>query len=194
MPLKDFERALVWHCSPVLVGLKAAGLLSLPAEEEQSLHRLAGKYNALLEEKGLRFLPLCRCRTRQLLLIYREEPLTRALEHPAARSILQRNGYPVGEPLSRLLRRLMDRMETAEDFPHEIGLFLGYPPEDVEGFLNDPGGTGCQLCGCWKVYHDAEGARRRFRQFRRCRDLLWARIERGDSLIGLMGGCSKAVA
>lgn len=182
MRREDFERAMVWHCAPVLVGLKAAGLLSLGVENEGELPELAGRYNVLLEEKGLRFLPLFRCRNRQLLLIYREEPLTRALERPMACTILVKAGYPVGEPLPRLLRK-----QTSEKFPHEVGLFLDYPPEDVEGFLNDPGGMGCQLCGCWKVYHDAEGARRRFRQFRQCRNLLWARIERGDSLIRIMG-------
>lgn len=187
----DFERALVWHCAPVLVGLKAAGLLSLTMENEGMLPEMAGKYNVLLAGNGLRFLPLCRCGSRRLLLVYREEPLARALECPAACAILHRAGYPVGEPLPRLLGRLMERMETAEEFPHEIGLFLGYPPEDVEGFLNDPGGRGCRLCGCWKVYHDAEGARRRFRQFRQCRDLLWARLERGDSLIRMMGAGPK---
>ncbi|MEA4955834.1 MAG: DUF3793 family protein [Pseudoflavonifractor sp.] len=124
----------------------------------------------------------------------RQEEFERALECPAARAILQEAGYPVGGTLPHLLRRLMERMEKAKDFPHEIGLFLDYPPEDVEGFLNDPGGMGCQLCGCWKVYHDAEGARRRFRQFRLCRDLLWARMERGNSLTGLMGDSSKTAA
>lgn len=180
MRREDFERAMVWHCAPVLVGLKAAGVLSLAAESEGELTGLAERYNVLLEEKGLRFLPLCRCRNRQLLLIYREEPLTRALERPMACTILVKAGYPVGEPLPRLLWKLMERIETSEEFPHEVGLFLDYPPEDVEGFLNDPGGMGCQLCGCWKVYHDAEGVRRRFRQFRQCRQCrnpLWARIE-----------------
>ena len=34
----DFERALVWHCAPVLVGLKAAGLLSLTMENLSLIH------------------------------------------------------------------------------------------------------------------------------------------------------------
>ena len=75
----DFERALVWHCAPVLVGLKAAGLLSLTMENGGMLPEMAGKYNVLLAGNGLRFLPLCRCGRRRLLLVYREEPLARAL-------------------------------------------------------------------------------------------------------------------
>ena len=58
MRREDFERAMVWHCAPVLVGLKAAGLLSLAAESEGELTGLAERYNVLLEEKGLRFLLL----------------------------------------------------------------------------------------------------------------------------------------
>lgn len=71
-----------------------------------------------------------------------------------------------GRGLAALLRHLRRRLLWREGFPHEIGLFLGYPPEDVQGFLADPGGGRCKLCGHWKVYHDVEGARRAVRPVR----------------------------
>ena len=37
------------------------------------------------------------------------------------------------------------------DFPHEIGLLLGYPPEDVSGFIEN-GGKNFLCSGYWKVY------------------------------------------
>ena len=43
-------------------------------------------------------------------------------------------------------------------FPHEIGLFLGYPFEDVMGFIENKGEN--YLCsGCWKVYSCEQDAR-----------------------------------
>lgn len=52
------------------------------------------------------------------------------------------------------------------DFPHEVGLVLGYPLEDVRGFMAD-GGRGAVVTGRWKVYGDVESACRRFDELER---------------------------
>ena len=45
-----------------------------------------------------------------------------------------------------------------------MGLLLGYPPEDVEGFILQNGRNA--LCsGYWKVYENAESKRRTFHKF-----------------------------
>ena len=41
--------------------------------------------------------------------------------------------------------------------PHEIGVFLGYPIEDVVSFVDSPSSK-CKMVGYWKVYHDIEKA------------------------------------
>ena len=101
--------------------------------------------------------------------------------------LLERRGYPTGAGLAALLRHLRRRLLWREGFPHEIGLFLGYPPEDVQGFLADPGGGRCKLCGHWKVYHDVEGARRQFARFDRSREALCSRLRAGMTLSQLFG-------
>jgi hypothetical protein len=60
--------------------------------------------------------------------------------------------------LARLQRRFLN-----EGFPHEIGLFLGYPPEDVRGFIFNKG-QNFICCRYWKVYHNAERAMEMFRK------------------------------
>ena len=70
---------------------------------------------------------------RCLLLVYRPERLERQLADPAVRSLLLQEGYPVEGGLEAMLETLTCRL-AQEDFPHEVGLFLGYPHEDVEGF------------------------------------------------------------
>ena len=52
-------------------------------------------------------------------------------------------------------------------FPHEIGLFLGYPLQDVLGFIENRG-QGSKLVGTWKVYGDEEAARRTFARYKKC--------------------------
>jgi hypothetical protein len=63
---------------------------------------------------------------------------------------------------------LSARFET-EKCPHEIGLFLGYPPEDVDGFIRHKGAD-YALCGGWKVYGDVEYARRTWREWESVRE------------------------
>ena len=82
-----------------------------------------------------------------------------------------------------LLQRLEERLAGTKQcgFPHEIGLFLGYPPRDVEAFIANRG-QHCLLCGTWKVYHDPDGARRCFDRYRRCTRIYCDRLQAGFSV------------
>ena len=81
---------------------------------------------------------------------------------------------------SDCLRRLFERLRTSEAFPHEIGLFLGYPPEDVEGFIAQ---RTCAKCvGCWKVYGDVERAQRLFARYAHCTDIYLRKFAQGRDI------------
>ena len=78
-------------------------------------------------------------------------------------------------------------MARTAEFPHEIGLFLGYPPEDVKGFMRDPL-HGYKYIGCWKVYGDVERARKMFDRYTRCTDIYRRCLTRGTPLDRLIVG------
>lgn len=181
--MSSFEKALVYHCSPTLCGLKPANLLSLSKDEYPHLPQLAAAYACLLEDKGIRLTILCSCGCRWLLLVYHQSMLAAQLKQPAVVRLLAQAGYPVEAPFSleQLLRCLIRRLRQSEGFPHEIGVFLGYPLEDVIGFCRHKG-EGCKLCGYWKVYGDVDHAKRCFAAFDRCRDALYARLLSGSPL------------
>lgn len=182
MTCDQLERALAYHCAPALAGIKAANLIGLARAEYPGLDGALEDYNRAFRRKGVRFSVLCECRGRALVLVYRPELLQRALNRPLARQLLGQAGYPAGD-VDELLDVLGDRLGAAQGgFPHEIGLFLDYPPEDVAAFQHY-GGKGCKLCGHWKVYHDPDGARRCFRRYDQCREALCSRLSRGISLI-----------
>jgi len=62
---------------------------------------------------------------------------------------------------------LKQRVESSSDFPHEIGLFLGYPLGDVKGFIENAG-KNSKCTGCWKVYCDECEALKLFRKYKKC--------------------------
>ena len=72
-------------------------------------------------------------------------------------------------------------LKSSNDFPHEIGLFLGYPVEDVKGFIKYKGE--CSKCiGCWKVYGDVTKAEDTFDRYKKCTDEYMARFKQGTPL------------
>jgi hypothetical protein len=101
-----------------------------------------------------------------LVLVFEKKRLIQAasLQH----AFLAGQGYPRSAPLFVLLDYLSKRC-IRDDFPHEIGIFLGYPVEDVRGFVAHKG-RNYKLCGYWKVYGDVEKAKKCFRRYDACRE------------------------
>lgn len=174
------EEIIVRHGAPTLAGLKTGSLFSCPFAGEKAMQRCLRCWNHALAPKGLRAMPLRWQNGRALVYLYRPARLARDLQHPQARALLAPRGYCCEEP-ARCLARLMQRLRTQEEFPHEIGLFLSYPPEDVAGFIESPR-CGFKCIGCWKVYGDARAARKTFGRYRRCTEIYCARYARGDDL------------
>ena len=179
-----FEKALAYHCAPSMLGIKAADMISWhgPVEETRAM---VAHYDRLLNRRGIRLRLLFSCPKRCLLLIYRQERLELQLALPQAQSMRRDAGYPERCTAEELLDHLSLRLQE-QDFPHEVGLFLGYPPADVEGFCRY-GGRACKFTGHWKVYDRVDEARECFRRFDRCRDAMCRRMEEGRSLAQILG-------
>ena len=163
-----FEMLLVRHCSPTLAGLKTASLFICQFKDRGSLDERMTAWNALLNKKDVFLTVLKLDSDRALVYVYREKMLAEDLRSEAARRFLSRYGYRRSGP-SEAIEQLKGRFLDGSSFPHEIGLFLGYPLHDVVGFINN-GGRACLLTGCWKVYSNEDEAKERFEALRRCKN------------------------
>ncbi len=168
------EKYLVEQCAPTLASLKTGSMFGVIDEDMQELARQVSEWNAALSPKGLT-LTILRCRqNRALIYLGRLSQLRRDLSAPGAAELLQKCGYTaVAE--SEALERLRERVCTSESFPHEIGLFLGYPLPDVLGFIQYKG-QNSKCTGYWQVYGDEQDAQRRFKSYRKCSEVymrLW---------------------
>lgn len=174
------ERELVRFCAPTLAGLKTGSVFSAAYESEEELRDALRQLNRRLRDKGLRLLLLRLSQQKKRALIYlcRPHKLKRDLRDAAAESILCDCGYCCGD-CGRCIARLGQRLRAGEEFPHEIGLFLGYPPEDVRGFMDDREPT---CVGEWKAYGDAQAARQTFSRNKKCTRIYCEQWARGKSL------------
>lgn len=157
---------VIRHGAPTLAGLKTGNLFPCSYADRSELLTQLRLVNRVLVPRGLRLLPLRLGEGRALLYLFRPGRLSEDLAEQEAERILDRAGYRDRDWIA-CLRELKRRLTAGDGFPHEIGLFLGYPPEDVRGFMEHRG-RNCKCSGCWKVYGDEERARRRFADYRRC--------------------------
>ncbi|MBP0974974.1 MAG: DUF3793 family protein [Oscillospiraceae bacterium] len=170
---RGFEHTLAFHTAPTLLGIKCANLLSIAMDESD----MVLFYPQFERRSGLRMQVLCQCRNRQLLYVYHEVLLKMQLSQPQTVRFLEQYGYCKSMTVPEMLSHLAKRMECG-DFPHEIGIFLGYPLADVQGFIKNQG-KNCLLCGCWKVYSNPEAAQRAFANYDRCREILCDKLRQG---------------
>ncbi len=167
------EELIIRHCAPTLANLKTGSLFVCPITDRPSFFSSLRSLNELLVPKGLRALPLRIREHSALVYLYRPSRLKKDLEDPAAIKILQDHGYSC---YGKCLPKLIERVRASEEFPHEIGLFLGYPPEDVQGFLDH---RPCKCSGCWKVYGDENKAKKTFDLYKKCERVYCQQLARG---------------
>ena len=162
MDVHSIPLQLALQCAPVISGIKISNLLTIPAKSLREL-------SAVLKKTELSFRILYPGRERLVILIYRETELKEYLEREEVMAFIYKCGYETSD-ISKIfpvfVKRYMRYMELKRDFPHELGLFLGYPIEDVEGFIKE-NGKNYLYSGYWKVYKDAELKIRLFKNYER---------------------------
>lgn len=177
------EEMLVRHCSPTLAGLKTGSLFSYRVEDMPLLINKIKKINNMLNSKGV-YVSLLRLKGgRALIYVFRPKRLFRDLSIPDAKILLFKNGYPT-HSLKGCIDYLSHRLCGSTEFPHEIGLFLGYPIEDIKGFIENKG-KNCKYTGCWKVYTNEREAIKTFDTFKKCTDVYCRKFNEGLSIMRL---------
>ena len=174
------EDLLIRHCSPTLAGIKTGNLFSCACPSRKDLTRDLCRLNKKLVPKGIRVLPLRFCKGRALIYAYRPNALESDLTDHRARALLLKYGY-VPENPNGCVVHLIHRLRSVEEFPHEIGLFLSYPPEDVLGFICN---RACnhKCVGCWKVYGDEQTAKNIFEKYEMCSKIYSRQWQQGKSI------------
>ena len=180
----SLQPALIEYASPTLASLKCGSLFSLIPADMQLLKREAAQMSAILAPKGLSLRLIDVGGGRILCYMFRHAQLLTMLNGSREAAFLKELGYS-SLAVSDAVDTLCARLSTSEDFPHEVGLFLGYPVEDVIGFIENKG-KNCLCCGCWKCYGDPQAARRRFERYHRCTAVLRRRYAEGTPITQLI--------
>lgn len=173
------EEHVIRYCAPTLASIKTGSMFSCSYSSSEDMNNSVRIYNRRLMHKGLRVLPLRYRDGKGLIYVYRPSRLSNDLSNQIACTLLKDCGYSCRNA-NCCIRKLIDRLAENEEFPHEIGLFLSYPPKDVYGFIHHKSEVKC--CGCWKVYDDVDSAKRIFEQYKKCSDIYMKMWNNGHSI------------
>lgn len=176
------ELLLVTYCAPTLAGMKTGSLFNCHYTDREQMETLVADWNQMFAGKGLYFRILKAEEGRALIYVYRKKRLEKDLADSSVREFLQKQGYPCGEDtIEVMLEHLAKRIRENVEFPHEIGLFLSYPFEDVKGFIENRG-QNCKCVGCWKVYTDECAAQKLFEKYQWCTKVYCRKFREGTPI------------
>ena len=174
---EKFGFRVVTQCAPVLKGVKISNLITMKPGGWR-------KIRAYLKKSRIICIPLYADAEKEVLFLYRYEQLERHLKNREVREFLRSCGYEsfeVASVLVRLRRRYRLYAGISKEFPHELGVLLGYPVGDVQGFI-DNRGENSLTSRYWKVYQNPKEAEKIFDLYDRVKEQALKEIMCGRTL------------
>lgn len=177
MDSRKIGNQLVLQCAPLIVGLKMSNLFIIQNEHISKMYRL-------LKESRISYYVFLVTEKMSTLFLYDREKLENFLSKKQTRLFFQEEGY-LDFDLQKVLFRFRCQYRLywsgKRDFPHELGLLLGYPIEDVNGFILNKGKKSLYT-GYWKVYDDVQGKKELFRMYELAKETLIQLVFNGISI------------
>lgn len=174
MDLTDIETQLALQCAPLIAGLKMSNLLIIEGDNFCEIRQV-------LRDTSISCFALSKTKQRLMTILYNKEKLEAYLSDRNVKAFLRECGYQETS-LSKILPefglRYQKYVSGKEEFPHEMGVLLGYPIEDVEGFMKNEGENFLYI-GYWKVYANLSVKIQLFRKFEIARETLIQLVSNG---------------
>ena len=174
------EKRIVEQCAPTLAGIKCGSLFRVGCPYSEIAFETK-RLSDILNPRGVTITCFeMGCGT----IVYTHR--TNLIERIDTESIdyQSKRGYDVKDT-STLLSSLREMIGKNDCLPHEIGIFLGYPLDDVKGFIDNNGR--CPKCiGCWKVYGSETVAHRMFSKIHKCKEVYSRHYSSGTPLSRLV--------
>lgn len=170
----DIGTQLALQCAPLISGIKISNLLIIHPSSVCQLDNI-------LTGSTLSYYILAESKEKVVLLLFHKRSLEEYLFLPDNLALLKDMGYThfrLYDILPVFSLRYQNYLAVHKDFPHEMGVLLGYPIEDVRGFI-DNNGKDFLFSGYWKVYADPALKMQLFRSYEHAKHTLVQLISNG---------------
>ncbi len=173
----NMKESIVKHCAATLAGFKCGCIFK--TEGDMSIVEEVEQCNKVLEPKGVFIIPLGSCGCGNLWYVYRPLQLESRIRESQIRIFLEGRGYDCSS-IDSIINEIKSRLKSRGCIPHEIGILLDYPLEDVKAFSEGRKDYCC--IGCWKVYGDSVAANIAFKKIRKCKNVYTRKFREGTPL------------
>ncbi len=177
MDLKELNTQMALQCAPLFMGIKISNMLIMDLEDTD-------RVMDTFRETALSLSILYASARKVVFLVYDREKLEQYLckkENQKLLRILGYQEYELTSILMELSKRYQGNMQGLKAFPHELGLLLGYPIEDVMGFIVNHGQKSL-YSGYWKVYENLSEKLLLFEQYQIAKERLIRLVAQGVSI------------
>ena len=182
----EIELQIAFQCAPLITGLKESNLLNI---EKQDYQRMKD----IFKESELTVYPLGIHAGKITVFLYHRERLEKFFSRESVLALLHEIGY-IDTDLKQVLpvfrTHYQQYLKEKKVFPHEMGLLLGYPPEDVKGFIHNQG-KNYLYSGYWKVYDRPHEKIRLFQKYEHSREKLIQLLSYGMRIEEIIAICSN---
>lgn len=174
MNQNELNTQLALQCAPLLTNYKISNLLIVD-------NSMKNKVITLFLKTSISVYILYETEKKVTFLLYRKEELEFYLQNKRVRDLMLKLGYKefgIENILRELRIKYKAHMIEKDFFPHEIGLILEYPADDVNGFIENEGKNYLYI-GYWKVYNNLNSALAKFEKYNMAKETLIRMFSQG---------------
>ena len=159
----------------VILGSKPAEIINVPGSKEDKKIKLS-KIEAFFSNcSRITYRIITTHDGGKRVLFINEKSMEKVLVNKRCINFLKFVGYPADYQLNDYMDELVFRLQS-EEFPHEIGVFLGYPLKDVLGFMGYGKNELVEVRN-WRIYGDKEISYEVYNNFMRDKAIMKEMIE-----------------
>ena len=163
-PPRSNYHIIIEHLGPTILGIKPAELLNVSLYDQMIWEEFKTLFFQL-EHLGLR--EIRQLNGRQQVIFYHRVTLDTVLREKHNQEFLKAFDYPETYSLDSYLYHVLRKIRS-KTFPHEIGIFLGYPLKDVLGFMKQIPLTYVKTHG-WRIYGDEQTSDKIYEKYQQAR-------------------------
>lgn len=178
---EELDTQVALQCAPLLTGMKVSNLLTVAISRRDEVAQL-------FKGTAVSCYILYESAHKTTFLLYVRHKLAAYLSEDGVRELMADLGckdQKLEEILKGVSEKYRNHMEDHGDFPHEIGLLLGYPVKDVIGFIENKGKNFLYM-GYWKVYSDLPECKRIFGSYNHARERVIHMVSSGMKIDGIL--------
>ena len=149
----------------VILGSKPAEIINIPGSNEEKKLKLSQIESFFSHCTRITYRIITTYDGGKRVLFINEKSMEKVLSNKRCVNFLKFVGYSSDYELNEYMDELVFRLQS-EEFPHEIGVFLGYPLKDVLGFMGYGKNELVEIRN-WRIYGDKEVSYKVYNSFMR---------------------------